>query len=108
MEGPFNLFSLSQWGKNAVALLGTGTDYQYQLLSEVKCNGYVLCLDPDNAGRNGIRKIIKYLLKKKKRNIYVALLPDGRDVNDLTKEEFENIEIVSYIDFWNIYGKEVS
>lgn len=108
VEGPFNLWSLSQWGKNAVSLLGTGTEQQYYSLSKFDCFGFVLCLDPDNAGRNGTRKIIKYLLDKHRRNIYVAILPEGKDVNDLTKEEFNEVEIVTYKDFWNMFGKEIS
>ena len=94
-----------QWGKSGIALLGTGTEYQYKLLSQITCYGYVLCLDPDEAGRNGIKKLIAYLLKKHKRNIYVALMPDNKDVNDLTKEEFDQVQVVYYQEFWKIYGR---
>ena len=100
------MWSLSQWGKSAIALLGTGTEYQYKLLSKLNCNGYVLCLDPDEAGRRGIKKIIKYLLKSKRKNIYVALMPDGKDVNDLTKEEFDTVSVVPYTEFWKLYGND--
>ena len=96
VEGPFNLWSLSEWGKKGVALLGTGTAYQYDQLSNVVCDGYVLALDPDDAGRNGTKKIIKYLLNKDKSRIYVLDLPDGRDVNDLSHQEFKNINVLTY------------
>ena len=108
MEGPFNLWSLYQWGKTGIALLGTGTEYQYKLLSQIKCKGYVLCLDPDSAGRNGTRKIIDYLLKHKKKNIFVTLMPEGKDVNDLTEDEFKNVEVVKYFEFYKKYGNKDS
>lgn len=94
-EGPFNLWSLAQWGKSAVALLGTGTEYQYKLLSKVKCNGYVLCLDPDDAGRKGTNKIGKYLTRRHKL-VYVVDMPVGYDVNDLTKEQYDVLEVLDF------------
>ena len=49
VEGPFNLWSLSQWGKNGVALLGTGTKKQLEELLALKPSKYILALDPDEA-----------------------------------------------------------
>lgn len=96
VEGPFNLWSLSQWDKQGVALLGTGTRKQLDELLEIKTKNYVLALDPDPAGKNGTKKIIDFLLEHNKYNIYVALIPKGKDVNDLTHEEFKNVEVVNY------------
>ena len=104
VEGPFNLWSLTQWGKQGVALLGTGTHNQYKQLLNLKCKNYILTLDPDEAGRNGTNKIIKFLLENKKYNIYVSLMPDGKDVNDLTEEEFKNISVVTYKEWQRIYN----
>lgn len=95
VEGPFNLWSLSGWGKTGVALLGTGTENQYKQMLDIDCVDYVLALDPDDAGRNGINKLGKFLNKKHKTEIYVALIPEGKDVNDLTYEEFCDVQIVS-------------
>lgn len=97
------MWSLYQWGKSAIALLGTGTPYQYELLKNIKCNGYVLCLDPDEAGRHGTLKIGNYLQKYKK-TIYVADMPVGKDVNDLTKEEFSLVTILTFNE-WKIKYK---
>ena len=96
VEGPFNLWSLSEWDKQGVALLGTGTSFQYNQLKDVKCDGYVLALDPDNAGRNGTLKLIKYLTSINKTKIYVIDLPDGKDVNDLSKEEFSQTGLLTF------------
>ena len=78
-----------------MGLLGTGTDYQYNLLLKFKCNGYILCLDPDDAGRNGILKLGTLLFKKHK-VVYVVDMPEGKDVNDLLKEQFDNITLLSF------------
>lgn len=104
VEGPFNLWSLKGWGKQGVALLGTGTEHQYQELLKINCKGYVLALDPDDAGRNGTIKIANFLKQNRKQNIYVLLLPNGKDVNDLTQEEFRTIPVVTYQEWRYLYG----
>ena len=45
---------------------------------------------------NGTRKIIEFLTSKNVYSIYVALIPKGKDVNDLTQEEFKDVEVVPY------------
>ena len=104
VEGPFNLWSLYQYGKTGVALLGTGTEGQYKQLLNIDCFGYVLALDPDEAGRNGIRKLSKYLEKYHKTNINVTLLPDGMDINDLTSDQFKQIDVLDIYTWRSIYG----
>ena len=96
VEGPFNLWSLAEWKKKGVALLGTGTAYQYEQLKDIKCDNIILALDPDDAGRRGIFKLSKYLIDNNRKNIYVADLPDGRDVNDLSFEEFRQVEVLTF------------
>lgn len=90
-----------------MGLLGTGTKNQYEQLLSIKCNNYVLALDPDDAGRNGIRKLINFLLQHNLKNIYVALLPEGKDINDLTTEEFKTMEIAHYKEWLHIYGSNL-
>lgn len=99
VEGPFNLWSLKGWHKSGVALLGTGTEAQYNQLLNINCSGYVLALDPDEAGIKGTNKLINFLLENKKYNIYIALLPNGKDINDLTEQEFNTLHIVTYKQF---------
>lgn len=95
-SGPFNIWSLAQWGKAAVGLLGTGTEYQYNQLLSIECKGYICSLDNDEAGIRGTKKLIKFLLNHKKFNIFVALYPKNKDVNDLTQEEFKQIPVLTY------------
>lgn len=104
VEGPFNLWSLKVWGKDGVALLGTGTEQQYKQLLGIDCIGYVLALDPDDAGRNGTLKLSNFLLQNKKYNINVALVPVGKDINDLTQEEFKSMQVASIKEWKRLNG----
>lgn len=79
-----------------MALLGTGTDYQYEQLLKISCEGYVLALDPDEAGIKGTYKLGEFLQQHNKRNINVSLIPYGKDVNDLQEEEFKNTQVVTF------------
>lgn len=103
VEGPFNMWSLSQWGKNAVAMLGTGTSYQYEQFKDLQVDIFVLALDPDNAGRNGTKKLAEYLQNIGKRRIFVYDIPEGKDVNDLSYEEFRLYNVLSYEEWTNKY-----
>ena len=102
-EGPFNVWSLSQWGKSAVAFLGTGTESQYKQLASMKCKGYLLCLDPDTPGRKATLRVGNYLARRHKL-IYVVDMPDGRDVNDLSQEEYMNVPVLEYNDWRQKYS----
>lgn len=103
VEGPFNMWSLTQWGKKAVAMLGTGTSYQYEQFKDLAVDIYVLALDPDPAGRNGTRKLAEYLFNIGKHRVFVCDLPDGKDINDLSHEEFRGCEVLSYYEWKNKY-----
>lgn len=100
VEGPFNLWSLYQYKKSGVALLGTGTHKQMRELLDINCEGYVLALDGDIAGRNGVRKLANYLIENKKR-VYVACVPDNEDINSMLPEAFNYMEVISYKEWCN-------
>lgn len=89
-EGPFNAYTCWVYGKPAVALLGTGTDYQYHQLNLLNCRKFVLALDPDSAGFGGCVKLKKAV---KNKVMYRAKVPYGKDINDLSLEEFNNLKI---------------
>ena len=87
-ESIFNAMTAYKYGRPAVALLGTGDEQQYKKLLSLPCRKFVLALDPDEAGERGSQRLIKFLGRKK---IITRLrFPDGKDVNDLTLEEFKN------------------
>lgn len=83
-ESFLNATNLWSWGYKAVALIGTGSDYQYNILNKTGIRKYILCLDPDNAGRRGEQRFIDNI----NANIEIVHMPEGKDVNDLTKEQF--------------------
>lgn len=88
-ESMLNCTTCWVYGKFAVALNGTGTPYQYKQLLELPVRKFILALDPDDAGKRG-REKLKKALKGKLVTEYV--IPVGKDVNDLTKEEFDNLQ----------------
>lgn len=89
-ESIFNCLTCWAYGKYAVALNGTGTDAQYEQLRKLPVRKYILGLDPDNAGNKGRVKLRKHLEDCKIITEYV--IPQGKDINDLSKEEFDSLQ----------------
>lgn len=85
-ESVFNALTAIRYGYKAVALFGTGSKEQYKLLKSFNIRSYVLCFDGDNAGRKGALNFKKNI---KNSIIFEMKLPEGKDANDLTQEEFE-------------------
>lgn len=104
-EGPFNVWSLKGWGKEAVGLLGTGTEGQFNELLTINCDGFVLALDPDNAGVKGTYKLGNFL-RSRHIKVMVTLIPEGKDINDLTLDEFRQVEVVTFQE-WIIINKKL-
>ena len=90
-ESMINCITAWVYGKYAVALNGTGTKEQYEQLRKLPCRSYVLALDPDAAGEHGREKLRKALYDKL---VYEYIIPEGKDLNDLTKQEFDNLKKV--------------
>lgn len=96
-ESQINCLTLHSWGYPAVALFGTGSKNQYEILKRSGIRNYCLALDGDEAGRKGIRRFIDNMPDDVL--ISVALLPDGKDVNDLTCDEFLSLKFIDKSDF---------
>lgn len=88
-ESMFNALTCWVYGKPAVALNGTGTPFQYKQLEELPIRKFILGLDPDEAGDRGRLKIHKYFDKKRMVTDYI--IPQNKDINDLSKEEFDSL-----------------
>lgn len=73
--------ALTLWGAGipAVALLGTGSGSQIESMNKMNIRHWVLALDGDQAGVNGINKLQKAL----KSSTSVMPMPYGYDVNNL-------------------------
>jgi DNA primase len=89
-ESQINALTLWSWNYPAIALFGTGTKRQYEILAKSGIRVYNLCLDGDSAGDKGISNFIENL-GDKGAIINIVKIPRGKDVNDLTKEEFDNL-----------------
>jgi hypothetical protein len=90
-ESQINALTLWSYGYPAIALFGTGSKYQYEILNKSPIRNYILCFDGDEAGRKGANRFISNIRK----DVFVSIkkVPDGKDVNDLSKEEFDNLPI---------------
>ena len=88
-ESILNALTCWVYGYPAVALLGLGTEHQYQILKRSGIRRFVLGFDGDDAGDRGARNFIKSFGKDY--SIKTLTLPRGKDINDLTKEEFEEL-----------------
>lgn len=89
-EGQFNRLTSWQYGHPRIALLGAGTtEDQIKVLNKTGIRHYILCYDNDPAGRKGASRFKKFI----KKDVFVddVIMPEGKDINDLTKEEFEDL-----------------
>jgi DNA primase len=91
-ESQINCLYLWSLGIPAIALFGTGSAYQYNLLNKTGIRSYTLAFDGDDAGDKGTQRFLSNIRKDVLVNI--AKLPRGKDVNDLTPEQIQNLEII--------------
>ena len=95
-ESQINALVCESYGKHAVATFGAGCpDNQIADLNNTGVLHYIIAFDPDKAGLAGIRKLCKKLNKF----VSVMVLPKGKDVGDLTKDEFDSCPILEKEDF---------
>ena len=80
-ESIFNALTLIKWNKPAIALLGTGSKNQLELLKTASYRKYTTVFDGDEAGENAYLKFYKALSPYK--FINKIQMPKGTDVNDL-------------------------
>lgn len=90
-ESQINALTLWTWGYPAIALIGTGSKHQYDILNKSGIRVYILCFDGDEAGDKGIDRFKDNLSDDVL--ILVKKIPRGKDVNDLSKEQFDELPI---------------
>lgn len=88
-ESCFNALTCVVYGYSAIALLGTGTPYQINQIKSLGVPEIVLCMDGDDGGRKATKKLYNAL--KSTHIVWRIDMPDGKDVNNCTKEEFETL-----------------
>lgn len=88
-ESQFNALTCWTHGLPGIALFGTGADHQYDILNKSGIRVFNLLFDGDSAGDNGIEKFKKNI--RKDALVNVIRVPRGKDVNDLSYDEFETL-----------------
>lgn len=92
VESCFNALTCVRYGKYAVALLGTGTPYQIQQLRQLGVREFILGFDSDDAGERATSRLKRALKDVAIVWRYVGI-PDGKDINDLSEDEFNALEL---------------
>lgn len=87
-ESQINSLYLWSLGIPSIALLGTGTKYQYDLLKKSCILYYTLCFDGDSAGRKGAERF-----KQNMKGVFIdeVQLPEGKDINDYDEETVKQL-----------------
>lgn len=88
------LDALTCWvyDKYAIALNGLGSEYQINLLNKLNCRKYILATDKDEKGKEA-RKRLRQKIKGKliTEYDYNSYPEHAKDINDMSKEEFQNL-----------------
>lgn len=93
-ESQINALTLWSWNIPAIATFGCNiTKHQFDILNKSGVEHYYLCFDGDEAGKKGIEKFLNYI--RKDVLVDIIYLPKGKDVNDLTEEEFDRLKILN-------------
>lgn len=88
-ESMFDALTCWVYGKYAVALNGLGNELQFKQLRELPCRKLILATDNDSAGLKA-RIVLRSRIKNKLITEY--LFPENKkDINELSKEEFDNL-----------------
>lgn len=89
-ESQINALTCWGYGMPSVALLGCGTtDLQMKRLNKTDILHFILMYDNDKYGRLGAERFKKMVAPSK--IITDIIMPQGKDVNDLNKDEFEDL-----------------
>lgn len=96
-ESQINALTLESYGYRAIALFGTGSAHQYEILKRSGIRIYHLALDGDYAGKKGTIRFINSMPSDVL--IDVVNIPTGKDVNDLSKDEFDKLPITDSYDW---------
>ena len=90
-ESMIDAITAWQYGKFAVALNGLGTALQFKQLMAMPCRKFILATDMDEAGLQA-RDRIKKNVKGKLISEYFWDIKIAKDLNDMSKEYFDNLE----------------
>lgn len=90
VESIIDCLTLWSWGIEAIALNGTGTEKQYKEITKMPARCFYTAFDGDFGGRKATERFYDNV---KGKLIATIQIPNGKDVNDLTHEQFRKLEI---------------
>ena len=92
VESCFNALTCVKYGRPAIALFGTGTPSQMTQLRRLGVREVRVGTDPDEAGDKAYKRIKKSLQDVS--IVWRYQIPEGKDINDLSYEEFKSLELL--------------
>ena len=97
VEGASSVLTLYAKGiKNVVAILGTAfNEYKYKRLLRNRVSEIIFCLDGDSAGQQGLQKAIKVVEDKPDLRVYVKVLPEDKDPDDVVIEGVDKFKKIA-------------
>ena len=105
VESQINALTLWCWNIPAIATFGCNiTKHQFDILNKSGIEHYYLAFDGDAAGKKGIKKFINNM--REDVLIDIIEIPNSKDVNDLSEEEFNKLKITRSFD-WLFKNKTV-
>ena len=93
-ESMIDTLQLWSWGKFSVAMNGLGTLKQVKELNELSIRTIILATDNDDAGKSSREFLKKNLKNKIVKQISYKSYGDCKDINDMTKEQFDSAKII--------------
>lgn len=94
VEAIIDALSIWSWGKYAIALNGLGSSEQVEMLKSLPFREYILATDNDKHGKQAREKLKKKLYNKFIREIDYKSYGDCKDINDMTKEQFLECNLI--------------
>ena len=94
-ESQINALVAWSYGFPAVALFGTGTTYQLELLKKSGITDFVLMFDGDAAGRKGAMRFKEHM-------------PKDRFITDIVMPARKDVADCSYSEFWELISRNIN
>ena len=93
-ESMLDALVIHSWGKYAVALNGTGSKDQYNIIKKSNLRYLILATDNDDAGKRARELFKKNVTNKIIREIDYSSYENCKDINDMSKEQFLAVKII--------------
>ena len=93
-ESMLDAIAIWSWGKYAIALNGTGSKYQYELIKKSSLRYLILATDNDKAGKTAREHFRQGVDNKLIKELSYKSYKKCKDINDMDKEQFLSAEIV--------------